>query len=432
VGLGYQSITPDLNVTIVRHPENLGYGGNQKWGYRYAIDHGWDIVVLLHGDGQYAPEFLAKMVAPLEEGRADAVFGSRMIEEGAARRGGMPLYKYLGNRVLTTVENRVVGTSLSEWHSGYRAYSVKALAAIPFESNDDGFNFDTQVIIQLHEGGHRITEIPISTYYGDEVCYVNGVSYARDVTRDAVRYRAHRMGFGSGETAFASGAYEIKEDADSSHQRLIQWLSARPPSKILDLGCSDGSLGARLMADGHEVVGVDLQEHEGVRDRLTEFVAGDLERGIPDEVGGEFDVILAADVLEHIRSPEAMLDAMRERLRPGGSVMTSIPNFGHWYPRARVALGTFDYDARGILDRSHMRFFTRRSFLRLLEQKQWEVLRSEAVGLPLEVVDRGVSETDRKGHGAALRTVSARVDRVAVLVRPQLFAYQFLYELAPD
>ena len=429
VALGYQQITADLPLVIVRHPENLGYGGNQKWGYRYAIEHGWDVVVLLHGDGQYAPELLPAMIEPIVTGKADAVFGSRIMNRGEARRGGMPVYKYLGNRILTTFQNAVVGTNLSEWHSGYRAYDVKALASLPLDDNADGFNFDTEIIIQLHEAGRRITEIPIPTYYGDEICYVDGIGYAKDVTKDVLRYRAHKMGFGTGTKAFASTAYELKEDSASSHGRILQWMQMRPASRVLDLGCSDGTLGARLAEMGHTVVGVDQQEHKGVRERLIDFFEADLEQGIPDGVGGDFDVVIAADVLEHVRAPEKVLDDVRTVLRPGGSVITSVPNFGHWYPRARVALGRFDYDARGILDRGHLRFFTRRSFTRLVSSAGWEVRRAEAIGLPLEVVGRGGAAADERGRG---RSLLARLDRAAVAVRPELFAYQFLYELAPD
>ena len=183
VGLGYQQIS-DLPITMIRQPRNLGYGGNQKAGYELAIEHGLDIIVMLHGDGQYAPESLPDVVAPLLAGEADAVFGSRMMIKGAARRGGMPLYKFLGNRVLTTFENAVLGSDLTEFHSGYRAYRVDALRQIPFQKNADGFNFDTQIIIQLHDAGMRIVEVPIPTFYGDEICYVNGVGYALDVSRD--------------------------------------------------------------------------------------------------------------------------------------------------------------------------------------------------------------------------------------------------------
>jgi len=104
VGLGYQQIS-DLPITLIRQPQNLGYGGNQKAGYEIAIEHGLDIVVMLHGDGQYAPESLPEMVGPLLAGEADAVFGSRIMIKGAARKGGMPFYKYIGNRVLSRFEN---------------------------------------------------------------------------------------------------------------------------------------------------------------------------------------------------------------------------------------------------------------------------------------------------------------------------------------
>ncbi len=197
VGIEYQRNHTDLPLTVVKRPENLGYGGNQKAGYAWAIDHGLDVVVLLHGDGQYAPEFLPQMVEPLVRGEADAVFGSRMMIRGGARGGGMPLYKFVGNKILTFTENRLVGTRLSEWHSGYRAYSVAALRDVPFLGNSDVYDFDTQIIVQLHHAGKRIVEIPIPTFYGDEISYVNGMRYAKDITRYVARYRLWRWGIGS-------------------------------------------------------------------------------------------------------------------------------------------------------------------------------------------------------------------------------------------
>jgi len=132
-GLRYQQRNSAFKITVLRTPENQGYGGNQKLGYRYAIDNGFDIVALVHGDGQYAPEKLPALIAPLVEGDADAVFGSRMIDKRAARQGGMPLYKWVGNQILTAFQNRILGTSLSEFHTGYRLYSTSALSQIPFD-----------------------------------------------------------------------------------------------------------------------------------------------------------------------------------------------------------------------------------------------------------------------------------------------------------
>jgi glycosyltransferase involved in cell wall biosynthesis len=430
VGLGYQRLSADLPLSVIRHPRNLGYGGNQKAGYRWAIENGLDIVVLLHGDGQYAPEILPDIVEPLELDKCDAVFGSRMMEPGAARRGGMPLYKYVGNRILTRFENSIVGTDLSEWHSGYRAYSVDALRSIPFEQNSDGFDFDTQIILQLLEAGKRLHEIPIPTYYGDEICYVDGIKYAKDVSRQVLRYRAHKMGFGSGEMAFAGRAYERKLDPDTSHGRILAWLAGRQPSRVLDLGCSDGALAMELRIHGHTVTGIDVEEHSGVRDRVDTFVQADLDAGVPDAVGNDYDVIIAADVLEHVRDPEAVLEGLHSRLAPGGSIVACVPNFGHWYPRLRVALGRFDYDRRGILDRGHLRFFTGASFERLIAGTGYSTRRREFLTLPLEVVDRGGREA-AGGRGDGLRRAVKRVDQLGTALRPTLFAYQFLYELEP-
>ena len=428
VGLGYQQTTPDLPLEIIRHPRNLGYGGNQKAGYAWAMEHGLDIVVLLHGDGQYAPELLPDMVAPLERDEADAVFGSRMLEPGAARRGGMPMYKFVGNKILTRIENAAAGMSLSEWHSGYRAYSVETLRELPLEQTADGFDFDTQIIIQLKEAGKRIVEIPIPTYYGDEICHVNGMKYAADVTRSVLRYRAHKMGLGTGETAFATEHYEMKEGWATSHGRLLEILTRLPPSRILDLGCDDGSMGERLRLAGHDVTGVDLHKLDGVGERLDRFVEFDLNFGIPPEVGGDYDVVLAADILEHVRRPDRLLADIRSCLSPTGRVVTSVPNMGHWYPRIRVASGRFDYDRRGILDASHLRFFTRASFERLVRAGGFEIRHRDAVGIPFEVSDRGSPEAPKTSN---VRRAIEAIEHAAVEVWPTLFGYQLIYVLAP-
>src|SRR5579859_672942 len=164
------------------------YGGNQRKGYQYAIQRGLDIVVLLHGDGQYAPEVMQELLNPLEKGEADMVMGSRMMVPGAALRGNMPLYKYVGNKVLTFMENRLAGLKLTEFHSGYRAYSVRALSQIPLDSMTWNWHFDTQIILQFLRRGFRIKEVPIPTYYGDEICHVNGIPYALNCIRETFRY----------------------------------------------------------------------------------------------------------------------------------------------------------------------------------------------------------------------------------------------------
>ena len=188
VGLRYQSKS-QLPLTIVRHEINLGYGGNQKTGYQWALEKNLDLVVLLHGDGQYAPEYLPQMVAPIVSGSADVVFGSRMITHGGARQGGMPLYKFVGNKILTTLQNRLAKVSLTEWHSGYRAYSVASLRKINFLKNSDYFDFDSQIILQMIGARQRIVEIEIPTFYGDEISRVNGIKYGIKILIHTLKFR---------------------------------------------------------------------------------------------------------------------------------------------------------------------------------------------------------------------------------------------------
>ena len=188
VGLEYISGS-NLPLTIVRHEINLGYGGNQKTGYQWALEKNLDAVILLHGDGQYAPEYLPQMVEPIISGRADVVFGSRMITQGGARKGGMPLYKYVGNKILTYLQNSLAKVSLTEWHSGYRAYSVSALRKVNFLKNSDYFDFDSQIILQMIGARQRITEIEIPTFYGDEISRVNGIKYGLKILIHTLKFR---------------------------------------------------------------------------------------------------------------------------------------------------------------------------------------------------------------------------------------------------
>lgn len=422
VGLDYQQQCNDLPVTVVRHTVNLGYGGNQKVGYRLAAEHDLDIIVLLHADGQYAPELIADIIAPLERGECDAVFGSRMLEKGAARKGGMPLYKFVGNRILTVIENRALGSGLSEFHSGYRAYNVHTLSELDLSATSDGFNFDTQIIIKLHSAGKKILEIPIPTFYGDEICYVNGMAYAADVLRDVTEFRLAQKGFTPGDLGEVSSELGLREAEGSSHQVIAAQLKDKEPLKILEIGCSTGVLANRLRRQGHHVTGVDTIEVPEAVARLDKFIAADLEHGLPPAVGRGYDIAIAADVLEHVRHSDRLLREIGATIVGGGKVIISVPNFGHWYPRLRTLFGTFDYDQRGILDKTHVRFYTRRSLLRMVGKNGLKVTRVESTGLPSMLV--------AESHPLIGRLV-ARVDALLVRLRPSLFAYQFVVTAEP-
>mgnify|MGYP001437675778 CR=1 FL=1 len=192
VSIGYAQQKGIKNLKVHRSEVNGGYGGSQKVGYRYAIDNGFDAVVMLHGDGQYAPEKMEYLLEPVYQGKADHVFGSRMT--GDPRGGGMPIHRYLGNRFLTTAENLVLGWNLSEYHSGYRIYTTEALKKIPFERCDDQYHFDSQILVQVRMAGLRVVERTIPTFYGSEKCYVPLIKYGLDVLRTMYEYLLHRWG----------------------------------------------------------------------------------------------------------------------------------------------------------------------------------------------------------------------------------------------
>ena len=413
--------------TVLRHTKNLGYGGNRKAGYRLAIEHGLDVVVMLPGDGRHPPEAMPELVRPLLEDEADAVLGTRMTANGPGRAGG------LGSRILTRAANRTLGTSLSGFKSGYRAYSTAALREVPFEANSDGSDFDAQIIMQLVHGGKRIREVPIPAYLGDEARYADGLRHAVDVLRDLAEYRLVSIGFGTSDWVPAPGSARFeesggKEGGGTSHRALLDQLATMPPGRVLDLGCAGGLFAQQARDLGHRVVGVDRVETDGVRDRLNLFVRADLDRGIPEEarVAAGYDVVVAADVLQHLARPERLLREIRSVLRPGGAVLVCVPNGVHWYPRLRFLTGRFGYDRRGILDEDHLRFFTRASLRRMLTRTGYDVLDEQVGNLPL----RALGGATRRGVLPAERLL-APLDRGLARAAPNLFAYQFIARLTP-
>lgn len=181
-----------LPIHVHVHPKNRGYGGNQKSCYRIARERGADIAVMVHPDHQYDPRLIPQMLERMSEDGADAVFGSRMVIRRNARKGGMPLWKFLANIALTNIGNLALGTKLTEFHSGFRAYDLRALADIDIEANSDDFVFDTQIIIQLANAGKTFTEIPIHTKYFDEasqIGFIPSCKYGLGILHNLLLYR---------------------------------------------------------------------------------------------------------------------------------------------------------------------------------------------------------------------------------------------------
>lgn len=166
------AIAEKLGIDVIKHPSNMGYGANQKTCYRAALEDGADIVVMLHPDYQYEPRLVTAMSAMIESGVYDIVIGSRILG-GKAKQSGMPVWKYIANRILTLIENILLGAKLSEYHTGYRAYSSKLLKEIDWERNSDDFVFDNQFIAQAILKGYTIGEISVPTKYFPEASSIN-------------------------------------------------------------------------------------------------------------------------------------------------------------------------------------------------------------------------------------------------------------------
>ena len=412
------------NVSILRNNRNMGYGGNQKLGYRYAIDHGYDLVVLLHGDGQYAPELVLEFVTRWNQSKPGVILGSRMINKAAARAGGMPMYKWIGNQILTRFQNRVVGSLLSEFHTGFRAYDVKQfISRVPFELNTDEFHFDTEILLQAFALGVNLVEFAIPTHYGDEISRVNGMKYAWDVCVACLTYRFQRIGL------FCSMQYRGLLEHDeryqdksgqtgTTHDLVVRRVERR--TRVLDLGCGPGFVANRLSEKGCEVVAVDSVMPKNLNS--AKFVQLNFENELLREDLSNYSFVLMLDLLEHISDPERLLINLRYSTS-GLKVprfLLSTGNVAFLGPRLLLGLGFFTYGERGILDITHKRLFTVASFKRMLRESGYLVLSVKGIGVPFRLLFPN-------WFGGLLGFVSNSLAHVW----PSMFGYQILLEAEP-
>jgi len=187
-------IAKKLGIKTILHENNKGYGGNQKTCYKYSLETGADIIIMLHADYQYTPKLIPAMVEMLLTGEFDAVLASRILG-GQAIRQGMPVYKYYSNRILTLIQNLLLGAKLSEYHTGYRAYTKEVLSSIPFESNSNGFIFDNELISQIIYKGFNVGEITCPTKYeadSSSINFLNSITYGLGCIKVSLLYRLNK------------------------------------------------------------------------------------------------------------------------------------------------------------------------------------------------------------------------------------------------
>jgi glycosyltransferase involved in cell wall biosynthesis len=427
-GLRYQQRNCEFKITVLRTPQNQGYGGNQKLGYRYAIDNGFDIVALVHGDGQYAPEKLPELLLPLVRAEADAVFGSRMMDKREARRGGMPLYKWIGNQILTAIQNRLLKTKLSEFHSGYRLYSTEALAQIPFERNTNDFHFDTEIIIQLVLKRLRIVELPIPTFYGDEICYVNGLKYAWQILKSTIKARLCSIHL------FFDRKFDVDPQA-ATHSDKLGFASSQtfavkaciPGRYVLQLGIGHTNVAKELERKLCQVTAIDFSANEAPpclerrsnRSTSSAFVPA-LAPKLPAHLN--YDQILLMDLIEHLHDPEGFMDELRRKIgRCRSEVIITASNVAFVITRIMLVLGQFNYSRKGILGLGHRRLFTFKSLRALIEQAGYDV--SEVQGAPAPFP---LAMGDNQWSRSLLK-----LNQVLLNISKRLFAYQICMRARP-
>jgi len=413
----YSRQHPERNLTVLYNPKNQGYGGNQKIGYCYAIKKGFNVVVLLHGDGQYAPEYLGQMLEPILEGKASAVFGSRMLHKLDALKGRMPLYKWVGNQILTFIQNRIMKSRLSEFHSGYRAYSVQALESIPFEYNSNYFDFDTDIIVQLIDTQKRIKEIPVPTFYGDEISRVNGIKYAIRVIHSCLLSKATRMGiYYHPKFDYESESkyrYQEKFGYPSSQQLALDRIKAG--ATVLDVGCGPGYMAAKLKQKCARTISIDMEIQPLAKENSWKCLEVDLERYDFRDDFGKVDYIMALDIIEHLKSPERLLKVLRQRFsKDSPEVIITTGNVAFLPVRISLLFNKFNYGKRGILDMGHCRLFTFSSLCRTLQVNGYEVIKKCGVPAPFPLA---------LGDGWIARAL-LHINRFFIFFSRSLFSYQ--------
>jgi SAM-dependent methyltransferase len=365
------------------------------------------------------------MIMPILNDEADVTLGSRMIKKSDALRGGMPLYKWVGNQILTTFQNWVLGSNLTEFHTGYRAYSTEIFKKIRFEYNSNYFDFDTDIIIQILDTGHRIKEIPIPTFYGAEISYVNGMLYAFKIVATTIRSRIVKLNLlydlRFDYTYNPDKFYSLKVGYPSSHQFALDRLS--PGMTVLDLRSGPGSVAKELDQRGIHVISVDQHITDLTRQHSLSTIEGDVEKFDLSHVDKTIDAIFLLDIIEHLTDPEAFLLHLRECFgdQEKAEIIITTGNIGFFLVRFGLLFGGFNYGKKGILDKDHKRLFTFKSLRRLLESSGFEI--HEINGIPAPCPDAiGLNWASK---------LMLKVNQVLIFISKPLFSYQMAFVVRP-
>jgi SAM-dependent methyltransferase len=323
------------------------------------------------------------------------------------------------------LQNRLLGSHLTEFHTGYRAYSTKVFREIRFEYNSNYYDFDTDIIIQLLDTDQRIKEIPIPTYYGDEISYVNGMLYAIKIIATTIRSRIVKLNllydlrfdYSFNPNEF----YSLKLGYPSSHQYALERI--KKGSIIIDLGSGPGYMAKALANQGAKVISVDQRITPLTRKHSIQTIEGNIETFDFSQLDLEVDTILLLDIIEHLSNPEEFLLKIRKYFGDleNVSIILTTGNLGFFFVRFGLLFGNFNYGKKGILDKDHKRLFTFQSMKRLLKSTGYQI--QEIHGIPAPFPNAVNSHW--------LSRLLIKINQLLILFSRPLFSYQMVFVVNP-
>lgn len=414
-----------FNIRILFNLQQLGYGGNQKLAFYYAIKNNFDFVLLIAGSGQYAPEQLEKLASSLASANSQALIGSRFLEKNSNIKNQMPLYKYLGIKTITFLQNLILGMNFSEYHSGFRIYKTKALAEIPYAFNSNGRQFDTEVLIQLKLRGFNLQELPVSSLSGKSHPISDYILYGIGSIWVSLKTRLHQMSlsyerkFDIGNISTDGYKDEIKLGYPSSHQFAIDEIIEK--HRVLDIGCGNALVGTELKKQGCYVEGIDFESSKG-ENNIDKFTKLNLNKSNLEIPVNEFDYVLLMDILEHLDEPENFIYNLRVKAKgKAPKIIISVPNIGFINNRIQLLFGRFDYGIRGTMYLGHKRMFTFNAIAKLFEQAEFKIIKCKGIPAPFPVAI----------GSNWLSRLFLSINQGLIKIFPRLFSYQIFLVAVP-
>ena len=406
------------NIKLLSNVEQQGHGGNQKLAFQYAIKNEYDFVFVSSSQCYCKSDDIQNLTSYLVDRKADVVLGNWTLSVQGTNKSGVPVHKFLINKLLTYFQNVLLGRRFKSFDSCCRLFNVRALKGIPFYLNSNKDIFDTEIMIQLVLSGKKIKETLVDSSCKEQIYKGKGIKCNLQGLRSSVKVKLQSFNL----------VYDRKFDCLANKENylpkfnyisphLLAIESVKKETFVLDIGCASGYVAKRLHKEkACRVFGLDM---EGLSDKgfLEGFIKCNLDEGLPERSPKDVDAILMLDVLEHLSEPEIFLEGLREHFKynPDTRIFASTGNIAFFINRFLHLFGIFNYGKKGILDLTHKRLFTRKTFVALFEQNGFEVVDIKPVPVPWQLV------VGANIVGKAMNTVNYWLCRVW----PTMFAYQF-------